>query len=90
MQPELPPSHGEYVAATDYDALAAEVSAQRETIAGLTARVEAIRTAVDRAFHGKEVRDPSDSGSTILVDFDLLTIEKMIRLALSGDTPDAS
>jgi hypothetical protein len=43
MQPELPPfSLGEWVAATDYNALAAEVRAQRETIAGLTARLEAM------------------------------------------------
>jgi hypothetical protein len=48
MQPELPPfSLGEWVAATDYNALAAEVRAQRETIAGLTARVEALTVALD-------------------------------------------
>jgi hypothetical protein len=63
MQPELPPfSLGEWVAATDYDALAAEVSEQRETIAGLDARVEALTECLDKdvksILKGKPLTEP--------------------------------
>jgi hypothetical protein len=94
MQPELPPfSLGEWVAATDYDALAVEVRAQRETIAGLEKRVEALRqmialtdelcTAVDC-----EAEDIGGQRKSIAILRELGQRAEKAKVALSGEAPN--
>jgi hypothetical protein len=70
-----PDSVAAFVRMDHVAALAAEVRAQRETIAGLTARVEALTGALEGIYRNVDY-------------WNTLQISGHIRLALSGEAPN--
>jgi hypothetical protein len=96
MDADAVAAYGPWYRAEDYDALAAEVRAQRETIAGLTARVEALTRALrpfaDYAELSGARAMPDDfavsQGSRLAARQITMGDCRKARAALSGEAPN--